>query len=291
MARQHSEQNLLYGGERAILATMHAKERVIAPLADRFLGLRVEAVAGLDTDAFGTFTRTTARTGSPLDAARAKMAAAFALRPDMQIALASEGSFGPHPAIPFCPLARELVLLVDRQVGFELVGHAATLETNFGHKVVRDAAAGLEFARASGFPEHGMIVMGLRANLPAPDLALMKDAASWADLAAMLEAVIARHGAAHIEADMRAHRNPQRMRGIRRAMIDLIRRSRSTCPACAAPGYGIADRLAGLPCAWCGEPTLLSRADVLSCARCGHREERPVAAANADPAHCGECNP
>ena len=291
MGRANKEQELLYSGERAVLATMHAKEQVIAPLAQCFLGLRVKAVAGLDTDAFGTFTRITLRTGSPLDAARAKIAAAFILRPDVQIGLASEGSFGPHPAIPFCPLGRELLLLVDRQGGFELVGHAATIETNFGHRVVSDVATGLEFARASGFPEHGMIVMGSRANQPAPDLALFKDATEWADLASALEAVIARHGTAHIETDMRAHRNPRRMRWVKRAMIDLIRRSRSTCPSCNAPGYGVTDRLMGLPCAWCSEPTMLSRADVLSCGRCGHREERPVAEANADPAHCGDCNP
>jgi len=31
-----------YSGERAVLATMHGKERIIAPLALRFLGLHVE---------------------------------------------------------------------------------------------------------------------------------------------------------------------------------------------------------------------------------------------------------
>ena len=123
MPRASRDRALLYSGERAILASMHAKERAIAPLVRRFLGLDLHVVAGLDTDAFGTFTRTVTRTGSARDAARAKIDAAFALQPDAAIALASEGSFGPHPALPFAPLARELVLLVDRRTGVELVGH------------------------------------------------------------------------------------------------------------------------------------------------------------------------
>ncbi|MBL7537713.1 hypothetical protein INQ15_25330, partial [Escherichia coli] len=73
--------------------------------------------SGIDTDRFGTFSRDVERTGSQLDAARAKIAAAFAEAPDAQFALASEGSFGPHPYIPFAPLAREIVVLADRARG------------------------------------------------------------------------------------------------------------------------------------------------------------------------------
>ncbi len=281
---------LHFQGERAILATMHGKERVIAPLARRFLGLALEPVAGLDTDAFGTFTRTVARIGSPLDAARAKIAAGLALQPDARIALASEGSFGRHPTIPFCVLARELVMLVDRGTGLEIVGHYATPDTNFGHTVVTSVAAGLDFARWAGFPEHSVIVTGRRDNYPAPEIAMFRDSASWADLAAAFDAVLAAHGAACAEADMRAHRNPRRMRAIGRATIDLIRRARERCPACGAPGFGVTERVAGLPCGSCGAPTLISRAEVMACQRCGHRTERALAAASADPANCPECN-
>ena len=42
---------------------MHGKERAIAPVLARFLGLKVEVAPGLDTDAFGTFSREAARTG------------------------------------------------------------------------------------------------------------------------------------------------------------------------------------------------------------------------------------
>ena len=281
----------LWNGARAVLATMHGKERVIAPLAKRFLALDLRVAQGLDTDAFGTFSREIERTGNPRNAARAKIAGAFALMPQARVGLASEGSFGPHPSLPFCALGRELVLLVDRETGLEVAGHHAAIDTNFAHQVVTDISAGQAFAAKAGFPAHGVIVMGVLDGQPAPHLALFKEAASEADLAAMVAQSIALTGAAHIETDMRAHRNPRRMRAIRRAMVDLVWRLRSQCPTCARPGFAIMGRISGLPCKWCAGPTHLTRAAIWGCEGCGHREERTVAATAADPAHCEACNP
>jgi hypothetical protein len=278
-------------GAPAVLATMHGKERAIAPLAARFLGLRVRVAEGLDTDRFGTFSREIERTGTPSDAARAKIAAAFRLDPEARVGIASEGSFGPHPGLPFAALDRELVLLVDRASGRELVGHHATMATNFAHRLVTDVGSGAAFAAVAGFPRHGVIVMGVEQGQPAPQRALFKAVATTADLEAALERTLALTGAAHIETDMRAHRNPRRMRAIRRAMLDLVRRSRSLCPACGWPGFGMTGRVSGLPCAWCASPTPLTRAEVWACEGCGHNEERPVGAATADPMHCEDCNP
>lgn len=280
-----------WNGARAVLATMHGKERAIAPLAARFLGLDVAVAKGLDTDAFGTFSRDVERARPQRDTARAKIAAAFCLYPEARVGLASEGSFGPHPALPFAALDRELLLLVDRETGLELIGHHATMATNFAHQVVTDAEAGLDFATRAGFPAHGVAVMGVADGKPAPHLALFKAIATDTDLVTALERTIALTGSAHVETDMRAHRNPPRMRAIRRAMIDLVRRSRSVCPACARPGFAMTGRVGGLPCTWCSAPTHLPRAEVWGCEGCGHREERPVATTPADPMHCEECNP
>lgn len=274
-----------------MLATMHGKEQVIAPLAARFLGLDVAVAEGLDTDAFGTFSREIERAGTPRAAARAKIAAAFEQYPEARVGIASEGSFSPHPHLPFCALDRELVLLIDRASGRELVGHHATMATNFAHEAVADIEAGLVFAAKAGFPAHGVIVMGVQQGQPAPHLGLFKAITTEAELTAALARAIALTGAAHVETDMRAHRNPRRMRAIRRAMLDLVRRSRSLCPGCSWPGFAMTDRIHGLPCAWCASPTHLTRAEVWTCEGCGHSEERPVSAATADPMHCEECNP
>ena len=101
-------------GRTAVLATMHGKEAAIAPVLARFTGLRVAVPNGFDSDRFGTFSREIPRTGSALDAARAKIAAGFAHLPDATVGLASEGSFGPPPELPFISMGVELVLLVDR---------------------------------------------------------------------------------------------------------------------------------------------------------------------------------
>ena len=281
-----------YKNTVGVLATMHGKERVIAPVLKDGLGLVVGLAMGLDTDTFGTFSRDVERTGSPLDAARAKVAAAFAFAPCARVGIASEGSFGPHPNIPFLALGRELVLLIDRERGLELTGHFASPETNYGHAVVSDIEAAIAFAERSEFPEHGLIVMGCVDDKPAPGLALFKDVVDYAALEKAVGRVVAQCGGAFIEADMRAHRNPTRMRAVERAARDLVRRFHSRCPVCAHPGFDITERVAGLPCEWCGEPTHGIRAEVLTCQACDYRLARPATSATtADPGRCPRCNP
>lgn len=286
-----SEAALRYRDDHGVLATMHSKENVIAPLIERFLGLRLETAPGLNTDRFGSFSRDVERAGTQLDAARAKIQAAFNIVQDCHIGLASEGSFGPHPFIPCLALGREIVILVDRTAGLELIGHYATPNTNFSHSVVDNTNAATAFAQRVGFPDHGIIVAGCRDGLPAPDIALIKDIATTQHLASAIDSVISLSGFAFVETDMRAHRNPTRMRAIRRATIDLIRRCRSLCPQCGWPGFAVTERIAGLPCDWCAQPTQLARAEVMSCGGCGWRDERAVAATKAEPTYCDFCNP
>ena len=275
----------------AILATMHGKEGVIAPLLERDLGLRIELARGLNTDCFGTFSRDIERVGSQLDAARTKIAAALENTPRVSIGIASEGSFGPHPYIPFLALGRELILLIHRDTGLELTGHDASPDTNFDHAVVSNVAAAIEFAERAKFPVHGLIVIGC-VNRPAPDLAFIKDIVDRESLEAAVREVVSKYGAAFAETDMRAHRNPTRMNAIERATIDLVRRFRSRCPACAYPGFDVTERMPGLPCAWCGEPIRLIKQAILCCRSCGHREKRPATdKATADPGRCESCNP
>ena len=281
-----------YKNTVAVLATMHGKERVIAPVLKEGLGLVVGLAMGVDTDTFGTFSRDVERTGSQLDAARAKIAAGFEYAPYARVGIASEGSFGPHPYFPFLALARELVVLIDRERGLELTGHFASPETNYGHAVVSDIEAAAAFAGRSKFPEHGLIVMGCVDEKPAPGLALFKDVIDHAALEKAVGQVVAKCGAAFVEADMRAHRNPTRMRAIERAASDLVRRFRSRCPACAHPGFDVTERIPGLPCEWCGEPTHVIRAEVLTCQACEYRLERAATSATtADPGRCESCNP
>ncbi|MCP1372993.1 DUF6671 family protein [Dyella lutea] len=278
-------------GETAVLATMHGKQRAIAPLLARFLGLRVVVPQDFDTDRFGTFSRDIARTGTPLETARAKIAAGFARVPDARIGLASEGSFGPHPQVPFLAWGSEQVMLVDRASDLELVGRHEAPAAYFVHAQVDNINAALAFAARVGFPRQGVIVMGVVDGQPSPAVALAKDAHDDDTLIAAVRRALATCGAASLETDMRAHRNPPRMRCIRRATVDLLRAWRSPCPACARPGFVVTARLPGRPCGWCGAPTRQVLADERRCAGCCHLERQPRHDGPADPAHCDACNP
>jgi hypothetical protein len=271
---------------------MHGKERVIVPALGAVLGVEPELVAGLDTDAFGSFSRERPRPGSALDAARAKVGAAFARCPNARFGIASEGSFGPHPTAPWLAWAEELVLLVDRVSGEEYAGRDTGTSTNYAQTVTADFAVALAFGERVGFPGHGLIVSAWDGDAPAPALALIKDIDSPDALAAALELVRACGALALVETDMRAHRNPTRMAAVGRAAEALARTYASRCPRCAAPGYAVRATLPGLPCADCGLPTRQPRAERLACARCGHSEERAYSGvAHADPARCDFCNP
>ena len=279
-------------GSLAAIATMHGKERVIAPVLSAGLGLQCRVPAGLDTDRFGTFSRERIRTANALEAAREKVAAAFAMMPEARVAIASEGSFGPHPQIPFAPLGRELVVLIDRVTGLEIAGHDATLDLRYAHVIARTTQDAEAFGERIGFPEHALIVMGCAGDHPDPHIALCKGITTSQALAEAVGTAIALSGAAFVETDMRAHHNPTRMRAIERASRDLIARYQSRCPACATPGFAVTQRIAGLPCKWCGAPTALPLAEVFTCTACGHREERSVIGqTTADPGNCDLCNP
>jgi len=275
-----------------VLASMHGKERVIAPVLAEGLGLRVELAPGIDTDAFGTFSGEVARRGSQLDAARAKIKAGFVCLPEARVGLASEGSFGPHPQIPWVAVGSELILMIDRESGLELSGHHVSAETNYAQQVLRDSGELADFARRVDFPAHALIVMACEDEAPAPQRMLRKGIRDEAALQAAVREAIACGGAALVETDMRAHLNPTRMRAVGEAARDLVRRFHSRCPGCACPGFDVVERIPGLPCAWCRQPTQVVMAERRQCLACGHEERHPVPGPpSADPGQCDRCNP
>lgn len=281
-----------FAGAVAALGTRHGKERVIGPTLDAELGIRVEVAKDLDTDRFGTFTREIPRPGTALEAARSKARAAIEAHGGARFGLSSEGSFGPHPSVPFFPGGIEIVLLVDGETGLELTGLDVTMETNFASTCVTTVDQAHAFANQVSFPSHGLIVIAAPREKPEPALGMTKGIVEPARFAQAVEESLRIHRHAWLETDMRAHLNPTRMRSIERAVQALARAAQSLCPACGRPGYVPVERVGGLPCADCGEPTGKTRAEVLACAGCGRREERPLAGASSATAFdCPFCNP
>lgn len=294
-----------YAGQRVALATRHGKQRVIGRALRHGLGAELVHLSDLDTDALGSFCGTVPRQGTALEACLAKAELALA-HADTGLAIASEGSFGPHPAVPLLPVGLEVMVFLDRERGLTIHEQLQARRTNFAQRRVtletldaEDASAALQrWLDAVGFPGHGLIVRAVADRLAAKQAdatTIHKGIHSLDVLVAAIRraAAEAPQGVVQLETDMRAHCNPTRMASIRALSFRLVRRIATLCPACRAPGWGLTDTLPGLPCAWCGEPTALTRAEIHGCLRCDHRQESPRADGliQADPGQCPFCNP
>lgn len=275
-----------FAGRVALVATMHGKQAAFAPPLEA-LGLTVRPVDGFDTDRFGSFTGETPRMGDMLDAARAKARAALAHAGETDaLVIASEGAFGPHPALPLLPGGRELALVLDPASGLELHEMRVSFETNYATDTVPPGDSPDRFLDRVGFPAHGVIVRSSDGEV------LGKGVQDSAALTHLLEQAW-RSGPARVETDMRAHMNPTRMAEIARLAAALAERLATRCPACASPGFGRTGVEPGLPCRGCDGPTDLVRAERWACPACDHAQQRPRSdgRTQADPGECPRCNP
>ena len=280
-----------YQGRIAALATKHAKERALAwPLA-RALGLSLRVPAGIDTDLLGTFTGEIPREGTPAEVVRRKARLGMEAA-KLPIGIASEGSFGPHPMMPFMAAGYELLVFVDDDAGFIVSQEVVTIDTNYARERCVNLVEAQKFADRVRFPSHALIVR------PAgiADAALVRKGVSDAEtlrLAVQHAIDASPDRAASIETDMRAHTNPTRMRVLRHLSARLARRLRTLCPECACPGFGRTGAEPGLTCRDCGAPTELSLREIHACQRCQaqRRYPRPDGSANADTFYCPFCNP
>lgn len=259
-------------GATVAMVTRHGKEALAGPVL-KGAGLTLVHVER-DTDTLGTFTGTTPRAGTALDAARVKARWGLEAVPSARFALASEGSFGPHPSVPFVAGNHELVLLVDRETGLELRGEALTTETNFAAHEVASLEQAREFAARVDFPSHGLFV-GQQAV---------------SDVEA-LERALACGLPVLLQTDMRAHRNPMRRRTITDALERLVEALEAACPACGAPGFVGGEPRPGLPCEACATPTRLPLGVTRRCSACGLAVWLASSVQNAPAARCDDCNP
>lgn len=271
----------IYRGRRVVLATRHGKEMAISPPFVAALGVELVVPEDLDTDRLGTFTGDVARTGTMRETAltKARMGTEAS---GLAVAIASEGSFGPHLPIPFLPAGHELLVFIDEERGLQIFEEQISERTNFQMLDVTRGGPDLEaFLASVGFPDHALVV---RAGER-----LVKGVTSRAHLEHLLEA----GGPVRIETDMRAHMNPTRMAEIAWLAERLARRIATPCPACGAPGFGVTLTQRGLACTDCDAPTSLVSHVVETCAVCPHeqRKPRPDGRLFATPAECPECNP
>ena len=280
----------IYHDKIGMIATMHDKEKVIGPAFLDLLGLKI-INAKIDTDQLGTFTGEVLRKGTPLTCVREKCELAMK-ESHLSIGIASEGSFGPHPFIPFVRSDHEILYFKDQERGFELHESLLSTKTNHAAEPISDLKQLKIFCDKALFPSHGLIV---RPNKSNKNNLVIK---GIQDYGVLEEAFIkcCRHsndGNALVETDMRAHMNPTRMGVIKELADTFANRLATPCPLCYNPGFGLVDTQKGLECKICGSETDRVKSEIFGCPRCHHKESRPRkdGLTVAEPRHCGWCNP
>ena len=281
-ARKHFE------GRRLVIATMHGKEQVIAPSLTQALGVEVVVAHELNTDQFGTFSGEVERESDPLETARRKCRTAMALH-HCTLAIASEGSFGPHPYLFFVPADDELLVLLDAENGWEFKARELTTQTNFAGASLQAWHDAEQFARNVLFPSHGLIVRKEAGNVAD----MVKGVSDWDTLKKLVEKYIEAYGRVFLETDMRAMMNPSRMSVIETATKKLLAAIERLCPQCRTPGFDVAQVIEGLPCSQCGAPTRSVLALEYECQHCHYKEQKqhPGGKHQEDPMYCDWCNP
>ncbi len=281
----------LYAGSYIYIATKHKKSIACGPPFTHALGATVLDYE-LDTDTLGTFSGEIERIHTPLECAKLKCEWALRDADSIDYVLASEGSFGPDPFIPFLTCNHELLYFIDRKRSFHLHISKISHKTNFRAKTVSSFAELESFAASAGFPSHGLIV---RPNRATPLQTMFKGITSLRDLEnAFLKCVqMSKDQKVFVQTDMRAHYNPTRMDTIRELACELAERLKTACPACSLPGWGIKRAQKGLPCISCREKTELILSHIYGCTSCSYEEEvKPKDRSEyADPGSCPYCNP
>lgn len=279
-----------YKNKKCALTTMHSKESVIAPAFLKNLDMVVE-VASFNTDLLGTFSGEIERVGKPFEVAEKKARMGMSLN-KLPYGIANEGSFGPHPFIPFINGNTEILIFIDDEIGLKIHETNFTAETNFSHSCLSSLDEAEEFLKNAQFPSHGIIV---RANQWQKNQKIFK---GITDLSGLEEAFLASKkdsvdGKVWLESDMRAHMNPTRMKFIGELAEKLSSRLAKSCPSCNSPGFGMAGMEAGLICEYCGSPTEMIKNDIYGCAICDYKEfhEHDPNTKFAQPFYCQICNP
>ena len=243
ISKPKSKFQKVFKGRKLLIATKHQKEMVIAPLLQKWLGVECIVPENFDTDVLGTFTGEIERKDDPVTTARNKCLMAMELN-NCDLAIASEGSFGPHPSIFFVSADDEMLLFIDKKNNLEIVARELSTETNFNGEEIKTEKQLVAFTKQVKFPSHGLIIRKAKDDCTE----IVKGITDTKKLLNTFQHFISTYGMAYAETDMRAMYNPTRMKVIEKATKKITDKINSCCPQCNTPGFGITDAKQGLPC-------------------------------------------
>jgi len=276
----------MYKDKQVLLASMHKKEQAIAPVFQQQLGCCL-CLEAFDTDQFGTFTGEIARNLNAYDTCVLKAKRA-ALENNYLLSIASEGSFGPHPANPFLASAHEIMVFVDLEHDWVFSEQLVTTQTNYQSLVINDKTDITAFLKAVQFPEHALTLQ----SYPARSL-LAKGITELNQLQELLTSNFAKMPQLYLGTDMRAMHNPTRMTTLAELAQNLAKRILTPCEACLAPGFGQTGTVGFLPCELCGGDTSRHALEVWACVQCDFKINKPRSDGlqTSEATYCLQCNP
>ncbi|WP_133129410.1 DUF6671 family protein [Legionella yabuuchiae] len=275
-----------YKNKKVLLASKHKKEQAISDVFLNKLGCEIH-VEAFDTDQFGTFTGEIPRATSPYETCVLKANKGAEVH-GYDLSLASEGSFGPHPFIPFIACDHEIMVFVDRKNKWTIAEQLTTEKTNYKMIIIDRNTELNDFIDQVGFPSHALTLQTNHSKTVIAkginDINLLNTAL--------------RKGFKHekkllLATDMRAMVNPTRMKAIKTLAHKLSERIATTCPKCQTPGFGFKETTGNLPCSLCASPTSFYQKEILACIQCDfkHSQPRKDGLESADPTYCKFCNP
>jgi len=278
----------MFQDRRLIIATKHAKERVIAPLLEKALGVHCFVDETFDTDMFGTFSGEIARTQDPIATARKKCLKAMELA-NCDLGIASEGSFGPHPTLFFVNADDEFLIFIDRKNNLEIIARELSTNTNFNGQEISSEKQLLAFAKSVSFPTHGLMLRKKKED----NTDIIKGITDINHLKEAFKTLFDTFRSVYAETDMRAMHNPTRLEVIKTATQKLLVKINSRCPQCSLPGFGVTNVKKGLACSLCGSPTQSTLSHLSVCQHCTYTQEElyPHNKTAEEPLFCDRCNP
>jgi hypothetical protein len=277
-----------YLGRNIALTSRHEKVKLIRPAFAELVGCNIFEVPA-DTDQLGTFTGEIERKYSPHETA--VMKARLGMRESQTpIGIASEGSIGPDPAIPFINSNIEHMVLVDDEQGIVISETHRSLKIVTASIRVSPGQTLEEYLLRADFPNHKLIV---RSEGDGP----FKCVKGIDNLASLVDAIrecsqFSASNSAIIEPDFRAMNSPSRQATIQAVARKLAVRTSQQCPQCHCPGWGRVGYEQGLICSGCGnESEEAIRQEKLGCKKCDFLAPGIIVAMELDPARCPYCNP
>jgi hypothetical protein len=278
----------MFKGRKLLIATKHQKEQVIAPLLEDNLKVFCVLNSGFDSDVLGTFSGEIERKLDVIETLRQKCLIALQ-NTNYDLVVASEGSFGVHPTLFFAAADDEFMMFKDLKNNIEIVARCLSTETNFDGIAPKNQNELEDFAKKVQFPSHGIILKSSKKN---PEI-IIKDVENLSELTTHFHDLKKNYSGVFAETDMRAHKNPTRMKVIKEVAEKLIEKINSFCPSCQFPGFDVVQIHSGLPCSLCGMKTKSTLSHKYACSNCNYEEGKylPFDKKWEDPMYCDFCNP